>query len=358
MNSIAPALLCRYHYDPLDRLALSTQAGQESVQRFFQKNRLTIHLQGQAQRTLLHADEQLLALQSGQNQTTTSVLLATDQQASVIATPEERASFTPYGHRCPQAKLMDLPGFTGQQADPVTGHYLLGNGYRAFNPVLMRFNSPDRLSPFGDGGLNAYAYCKGDPVNQIDPTGHIPAFMKPFRKWLARMNTPPPEAKDAFVRLDLSNKRTVKKEINIYDHDIGPGQKQLVVNAHGALPGIADNSTLYADHQYIGAEHLSAELKKQGVVFENYKSAHIIACHSADTSMPFAKQFSRQTGLPTLGYQGVVNAEEKLSGDTVTIEIMRKNLFVRSSSKEHKARGATFSYAPVWFGRRDSSTAL
>lgn len=66
-----------------------------------------------------------------------------------------------------------LLGFNGQPRDPLTGHYLLGNGYRAFNPVLMRFNSPDNASPFGKGGLNAYAYCLGDPVNMHDPTGHI-----------------------------------------------------------------------------------------------------------------------------------------------------------------------------------------
>lgn len=57
--------------------------------------------------------------------------------------------------------------------DSATGHYLLGNGYRAYNPVLMRFNRPDNLNPFGEGGLNAYAYCAGDPVNRSDPTGHI-----------------------------------------------------------------------------------------------------------------------------------------------------------------------------------------
>jgi len=28
-------------------------------------------------------------------------------------------------------------------------------------------------SPFGGGGLNAYMYCVGDPVNRADPTGHI-----------------------------------------------------------------------------------------------------------------------------------------------------------------------------------------
>jgi RHS repeat-associated protein len=43
-----------------------------------------------------------------------------------------------------------LPGFNGNRADPVSGSYL-GNGYRAYNPVLMRFNCPDSLSPFGAG---------------------------------------------------------------------------------------------------------------------------------------------------------------------------------------------------------------
>ncbi len=28
------------------------------------------------------------------------------------------------------------------------------------------------MSPFGKGGMNAYAYCAGDPVNRSDPTGH------------------------------------------------------------------------------------------------------------------------------------------------------------------------------------------
>jgi len=46
---------------------------------------------------------------------------------------------------------------------------MLGNGYRAYNPILKRFNSPDSLSPFGKGGLNAYSYCVGDPVT----SGHV-----------------------------------------------------------------------------------------------------------------------------------------------------------------------------------------
>jgi len=37
----------------------------------------------------------------------------------------------------------------------------------------MRFHSPDSFSPFAAGGINAYMYCGGDPVNRIDPSGHM-----------------------------------------------------------------------------------------------------------------------------------------------------------------------------------------
>lgn len=65
-------------------------------------------------------------------------------------------------------------GFCGQFHEPASGWQILGNGYRAYNPVLMRFHSPDSLSPFAAGGFNAYAYCRGDPVNLADPQGHTP----------------------------------------------------------------------------------------------------------------------------------------------------------------------------------------
>ncbi|WP_368975469.1 RHS repeat-associated core domain-containing protein [Pseudomonas putida] len=64
-------------------------------------------------------------------------------------------------------------GFNGQARDPVTHSDLLGNGKRVFSPSLMRFNSPDNFSPFGLGGINAFAYCGGDPVNFADPTGNV-----------------------------------------------------------------------------------------------------------------------------------------------------------------------------------------
>jgi RHS repeat-associated protein len=120
-----------------------------------------------------------------------TILLATDQQQSVLnARDSGRAhplSYTPYGHRPLVSCLLSLPGFNGQPPDPETGHYHLGNGYRQFNPVLMRFHCPDSWSPFEEGGLNAYGYCLGNPITGSDSTGHTPVFIKSALRGLGLM---------------------------------------------------------------------------------------------------------------------------------------------------------------------------
>jgi RHS repeat-associated protein len=171
-------LLCRYHYDPLDRVASCAPLAQSSVQRFYRKDRLATEIQGQVQYSVFEHEAQLLAQQRHDAGRMATALLATDLQRSVLhsvaAGQQQRLAYSPYGHRTPESGLISLLGFNGERRDSVTGHYLLGNGYRAFNPVLMRFNSPDSLSPFGKGGLNAYAYSLGDPVNFVDPMGEFP----------------------------------------------------------------------------------------------------------------------------------------------------------------------------------------
>jgi RHS repeat-associated protein len=115
----------------------------------------------------------------------TSVLLATDQHNSVLAELKNddlnEVRYSAYGHRSAELNPAASMAFNGEFREPDTGWYLLGNGYRAYNPVLMRFHSPDSLSPFGEGGLNPYIYCIGDPVNYSDPTGH---FILSFRVWM------------------------------------------------------------------------------------------------------------------------------------------------------------------------------
>ncbi|EPM79370.1 hypothetical protein A3SO_06610, partial [Pseudomonas syringae pv. actinidiae ICMP 19072] len=61
------SVLCVYRYDPLDRLADCSPAGQGSARFFYQKNRLATKIQGQIQHSLLRTDEHLLAQRRTEN---------------------------------------------------------------------------------------------------------------------------------------------------------------------------------------------------------------------------------------------------------------------------------------------------
>ena len=202
--------LCRYQYDALNRLVDCIPIAKTTTQRFYLKDRLATEIQGTVQRSIMRHEDQLLAQQQRQSGTVETQLLATDQQRSVLnvldATRLHPLAYSPYGH-CPAQNsllsLLSLLGFNGERPDPVTGHYLLGNGYRAFNPVLMRFNSPDSWSPFGKGGLNAYAYCVGDPVNAVDPTGHSNLLMSLLKGTGNKLNFRTPK-RTSITTTDLS----------------------------------------------------------------------------------------------------------------------------------------------------------
>lgn len=116
------------------------------------------------------------------------LLLATDRSHSIIGEivdgKTNTIAYSTYGEQSAQQDVSTRMGFNGQLREGSIGWYLLGNGYRAYNPRLMRFHSPDSWSPFGRGGLNAYMYCVGDPVNRSDPTGHV-AWIEPAVKRFA-----------------------------------------------------------------------------------------------------------------------------------------------------------------------------
>lgn len=189
------ALLCHYIYDPLNRLATCKLSTQMQVQRFYFQSRLATEVEGSVRRSIFQQGEQLLAQQQLQSGNVRTALLCTDPQRSVLTVADtglpKSLVYSPYGQTAAESGLFSLLGFNGERPDSVTGHYLLGNGYRAYNPVLMRFNSPDDKSPFGEGGLNAYAYCGGDPVNRVDPTGHVgvPRSLRRFADWLSRRSS-------------------------------------------------------------------------------------------------------------------------------------------------------------------------
>jgi RHS repeat-associated protein len=169
--------LINYRYDALDRLIGADPVGQSPATRFYRNNQMVNQTQGDQHYGIMQENDHLIGQSRRVGDKVENTLLVTNQQRTVVQTvtagAREDFSYTAYGH-CPiEGGLHSLLGFNGEQPDPVTGCYLLGNGYRAYNPVLMRFHSPDSLSPFGAGGVNPYAYCAGDPINLTDPTGHF-----------------------------------------------------------------------------------------------------------------------------------------------------------------------------------------
>ncbi|MFJ2448189.1 RHS repeat-associated core domain-containing protein [Pseudomonas sp. NPDC087626] len=122
---------------------------------------------------------------SRQSQT---ILLATDSKNSVLVEVAggrfNSIAYSVYGEQAGRQEINGRLGFNGELREVLLGWYLLGNGYRAYNPVLMRFHSPDSWSPFGAGGLNAYMYCV-DPLNFSDPTGHLPKLIHQIGNFLS-----------------------------------------------------------------------------------------------------------------------------------------------------------------------------
>jgi len=214
-------------------------------------------------------------------------------------------AYTPYGHRVPENGLLSLLGFNGEQPDPVTEHYLLGNGYRAFNPVLMRFNSPDSWSPFGEGGLNTYGYCMGNPINRKDPTGHIP-----FRLWgdaIYRFFVRHIDNLAGIKRSPVRNYRRIAEGVAIFDDEYTKTKNpnRLNIDAHGGPPVEGKYPYIEADGKQITPNQLHFRLKNR-VDLNNYGSIRLIACYSADGEKPFGLTLSELTGKPVKAFSGGV----------------------------------------------------
>ncbi|MBV4531974.1 RHS repeat-associated core domain-containing protein [Pseudomonas sp. SWRI107] len=143
---------------------------------FYQNGRVFTQQNELSTRTIFQHPTGLLAqINAGTKAGHSLVAVNNSNTVATLCGPNdnEHRSYTAYGQHLARNTSHNPMAFNGEPLDLATGCYFLGNGYRLFNPVLMRFISPDSLSPFERGGVNAYAYCAGDPTNYVDPSGHI-----------------------------------------------------------------------------------------------------------------------------------------------------------------------------------------
>ena len=305
MSSQQKTPLIRYQYDPLNRLTHHRQVEGPVCQRFYCESRPVTEVQDDVQISIVQHGDQLLAQQQRLGNKVDSTLLVTDRQRSIFntlkATQQRSIAYSPFGFHPAASGVGNLLGFNGQPPDPVTGHYLLGNGYRAFNSVLMRFNSPDSLSPFGEGGLNPYAYCQGDPINRSDPTGHIVSALSQF---LSRSKALAYSFEASIQLKPVRNVTRLSDGIFTFE-DVYKGRPRLTIDGHGIAGGLAEGLS--------GLELVSLA-KRHGVRIDRFESVRMVVCNSADieknrygiADISYAESFNRLVKRPVKAYKGKV----------------------------------------------------
>ncbi|MBI6923864.1 MULTISPECIES: RHS repeat-associated core domain-containing protein [Pseudomonas] len=149
------------------------------------------------------------------------------------------SAFSPYGHST--LSNGHRLAYAGERFIESLSGYFFGNGYRIYSPVLGRFYGPDNLCPFRAGGCNAYAAFAGDPVNNVDPTGHysmavikavarfrLGAMDKKINKHLPTLTDAYPEDRVAALR-----RYKAKEDVRASDFRVISRRKDL-----GALQGV------------------------------------------------------------------------------------------------------------------------
>ncbi|NJO81967.1 MAG: RHS repeat-associated core domain-containing protein [Blastochloris sp.] len=100
-----------------------------------------------------------------------SVRLLSDPTGQVLSSMR----YTPFGVLEAASGPDSVFGFTGEPSDP-SGDLLYLRA-RFYHPALGRFLTPDSLipDPLNGQDWNRSTYVRNDPLNLVDPSGHVPA---------------------------------------------------------------------------------------------------------------------------------------------------------------------------------------
>lgn len=286
---------------------------------FYGRNGMSTLVSGDEFITCMRFDTGLLAIRSSAVSTR---IVGCDAQGSVLSEIGSAACahrcFSVYGLATPRP-VKDI-GFKGERCDMWMQCYALGNGYRTYSPVLMRFQSIDNQSPFGNGGLNAYVFVKGDPVNLSDPSGHSP---------IAGNN-------GGFY---YKGPIKVIEGMRVFFSQNDSGTRVLNIGAHGFTGRIGSQRVNYP------ARTVVQTLQKHGYVM-NGQETHILACNSANGAPSFIQDMANITQAPSTGYRGSLwtddNRPAMINGsmDNYWVKLI-KTMATDDSDYER------FAYAPV-----------
>lgn len=299
------------------------------MQFFYNRTKLTTLIHAEGKSTWLGLPGKLLAIHCSDKNQSPSTLIANDVHGSPVSlhstSKAQQEVFTPYGF-----SMRDNPervGFKAEYCDTTTGFYFLGNGYRIYNSKLMRFHSADTLSPFNEGGINAYTFVSGDPINGSDPSGHSPVFQK------------------GTVHQYYGPVRRVANDVNYFITPSIETPKEINISAHGSPGFIEVNGTDTTAKGFVNLLELSNLPIKDLPI-------NVFACESAKpnkkTKTSFIQDLSNITNQRVNGFKGEIATREKISSPAANgapymfrFEVYKENPF-KFLSTDHRH----FSYKP------------
>lgn len=179
------SLQCSYQYDAQFRQVVAARGNETPVVMAYAGDRLDTLLEGSRKLRYFNAAGHVQARTGGVEGPQLHLNDGAGSVRGVVAPGQATVQrhYAPYGEgnvvaRDANVRSMadlQLPAFTGERLDAAVGLYHLEK--RTYDPRLMVFLSADPLAPFDEGGINSYAYCAGNPINLIDPTGLFPKWL-------------------------------------------------------------------------------------------------------------------------------------------------------------------------------------
>ena len=233
-------------------------------------------------------------------------MLMSNLAGTVLGVPSRREhyAFSPYGFGTLPTQA--LIGFNGECMDRLTHGYALGAGHRVFLPALMRFASPDRLSPFGQGGLNAYGYCVGDPVNHTDPSGRVPfSLINSIKRLLGLQNAlkAQPDLRLKAYTYDPITNTAQSQRIKMVGTEVMSLEERVPVSQISGRFYVSADRSVYLDPLLskdgggMPLEFYDHELTKAGFKMREVNPTHVDITNSSQPYAPGTLLISETEGL-------------------------------------------------------------